>query len=94
MNSEFLGSKHRGKLMMLTQAFFSAGEVVLAAVAFRIRPWRSQTFGLLLLYIPTVVMSATILYESPRWLLLKVRVPRSSRDPSALCARRAGPCFL
>ena len=37
---------------------------------FRVQPWRAQSMVLVATFIPSLLGAITILFESPRWLLM------------------------
>ncbi|KAG2484375.1 hypothetical protein HYH03_016791 [Edaphochlamys debaryana] len=82
--TETVGADYRGRVGILTQSFFIAGECLLALMASLIRDWRPLTLACAGLS-AAFLASALVVPESPRWLLSVGR----RREAAAVLAKLA-----
>eukprot|EP01025_Chloroclados_australasicus_P042615 TRINITY_DN452_c0_g1_i1.p1 TRINITY_DN452_c0_g1~~TRINITY_DN452_c0_g1_i1.p1 ORF type:complete len:561 (-),score=50.14 TRINITY_DN452_c0_g1_i1:981-2615(-) len=70
LSQEPVGEHWRGFAGLLNQVFFPIGEMLLAIIAFLIRPWRLLNLVVSLI-VGAFILLVFCLSESPRWLLVK-----------------------
>ena len=85
--SEFIGPKWRAVASISNMCVFALAEMLLALIAFYVRPWRSLLLTLALVGGLPMLLTYPLLLPSPRWLLTK-GYPAHARTVLATMAER------